>query len=71
MKHHVGLFSAMTAPPAHLSQKKRVSRAKKPAKMGSPEAAVPLPPVDDDDEASASDSEAEYHDALGESVAYA
>lgn len=52
----------MTAPPASSHQRKRVSRAKKPAKMGSPEAPMPLP-VDD---ASASDSEAEYHDALGE-----
>ena len=50
----------MTAPPASSHQKKRGSRAKKPAKMGSPEAPMPLP-VD----ISGSDSEAEYHDALG------
>lgn len=58
---------AMTAPPAsshHLAQKKRVSRTKKPGKMGSPEAAMPLPP----DDGSASDSGAEYHDALGKRV---
>lgn len=53
---------AMTIPPTSSHQKKRVGRAKKPAKMGSPEAPMPLP-VDD---ASGSDSEAEYHDALGE-----
>ena len=55
------LYLAMTAPSAnsHHLQKKR-NRSKKSGKLGSPEAALPLPP----DDGSASDSGAEYHDAL-------
>lgn len=51
---------AMTAPPAstHQLQKKKVSRAKKSIKLGSPEAAVSLAVED------GSDSGEEYHDAL-------
>ena len=50
---------AMTAPPANShNQKKRNPRFKKPSKMGSPEAATPLP------EDEGSDSGEEYHDAL-------
>ena len=61
-QHGMTVFAraAMTAPPAstHHTQKKRNPRFKKPSKVGSPEAATPLP----DDEGS--DSGDEYHDAL-------